>query len=225
MRSMTTTGRFITFEGGEGTGKSTQVRRLAERLRLHGREVVETREPGGSPGAEAIRHLLLAGVAKPLGTEAEAMLFAAARDDHMSATIRPALQRGAWVICDRFIDSTRVYQGALGNVDPRLIRSLERLVVGPDMPDLTLVLDLDPNVGLTRVNKRGEATNRFEDENYEFHKQLRAAFRDVAEQEPDRCALIDADANEDVVAVRIWMAVSERLMRPLRETGKTREAV
>jgi dTMP kinase len=220
MRSMTTTGRFITFEGGEGTGKSTQVRRLAERLRLHGREVVETREPGGSPGAEAIRHLLLAGVAKPLGTEAEAMLFAAARDDHMSATIRPALQRGAWVICDRFIDSTRVYQGALGNVDPRLIRSLERLVVGPDMPDLTLVLDLDPNVGLTRVSKRGEATNRFEDENYEFHKQLRAAYLDVAEQEPDRCALIDADANEDVVAVRIWMAVSERVLRPLRENGE-----
>jgi len=220
MRSMTTTGRFITFEGGEGTGKSTQVRRLAERLRLHGREVVETREPGGSPGAEAIRHLLLAGVAKPLGTEAEAMLFAAARDDHMSATIRPALQRGAWVICDRFIDSTRVYQGALGNVDPRLIRSLERLVVGPDMPDLTLVLDLDPNVGLTRVSKRGESTNRFEDENYEFHKQLRAAFRDVAEQEADRCALIDADANEDVVAVRIWMAVSERVLRPLRENGE-----
>ena len=217
---MTTTGRFITFEGGEGTGKSTQVRRLAERLRLHGREVVETREPGGSPGAEAIRHLLLAGVAKPLCTEAEAMLFAAARDDHMSATIRPALQRGAWVICDRFIDSTRVYQGALGNVDPRLIRSLERLVVGPDMPDLTLVLDLDPNVGLTRVSKRGESTNRFEDENYEFHKQLRAAFRDVAEQEPDRCALIDADANEDVVAVRIWMAVSERVLRPLRENGE-----
>jgi len=217
---MTTTGRFITFEGGEGTGKSTQVRRLAERLRLHGREVVETREPGGSPGAEAIRHLLLAGVAKPLGTEAEAMLFAAARDDHMSATIRPALQRGAWVICDRFIDSTRVYQGALGNVDPRLIRSLERLVVGPDMPDLTLVLDLDPNVGLTRVSKRGESTNRFEDENYEFHKQLRAAFRDVAEQEADRCALIDADANEDVVAVRIWMAVSERVLRPLRENGE-----
>jgi dTMP kinase len=217
MRAMTTTGRFITFEGGEGSGKSTQVKRLAERLRLHGYDVVETREPGGSPGAEAIRHLLLAGVAKPLGTEAEAMLFAAARDDHMTATIRPALQRGAWVISDRFIDSTRVYQGALGNVDPRLIRSLERLVVGPDVPDLTLVLDLDPNIGLTRVNTRGEATNRFEDENFEFHKQLRAAYRDVAEQEPDRCVLIDADANQDVVAVRVWMAVSERLLRPSRD--------
>jgi dTMP kinase len=217
MRAMTTTGRFITFEGGEGSGKSTQVKRLAERLRLHGYEVVETREPGGSPGAEAIRHLLLAGVAKPLGTEAEAMLFAAARDDHMTSTIRPALQRGAWVISDRFIDSTRVYQGALGNVDPRLIRSLERLVVGPDVPDLTLVLDLDPNIGLTRVNTRGDATNRFEDENFEFHKQLRAAYRDVAEQEPDRCVLIDADANQDVVAVRVWMAVSERLLRPSRD--------
>ncbi|HVT54689.1 MAG TPA: dTMP kinase [Xanthobacteraceae bacterium] len=217
MRAMTTTGRFITFEGGEGSGKSTQVKRLAERLRLHGYDVVETREPGGSPGAEAIRHLLLAGVAKPLGTEAEAMLFAAARDDHMTSTIRPALQRGAWVICDRFIDSTRVYQGALGNVDPRLIRSLERLVVGPDVPDLTLMLDLDPNVGLTRVNSRGEATNRFEDENFEFHKQLRAAYRDVAEQEPERCVLIDADANQDVVAVRVWMAVSERLLRPSRD--------
>lgn len=216
MRAMTTIGRFITFEGGEGSGKSTQVRRLAERLRLHGYDVVETREPGGSPGAEAIRHLLLAGVAKPLGTEAEAMLFAAARDDHMTATIRPALQRGAWVICDRFIDSTRVYQGALGNVDPRLIRSLERLVVGPNMPDLTLVLDLDPNIGLTRVTTRGEASNRFEDENFEFHKQLRAAYRDVAEREPDRCVLIDADANQDVVAVRVWMAVSDRLLRPLR---------
>lgn len=224
MRSMTTTGRFITFEGGEGTGKSTQVHRLAERLRLHGHDVIETREPGGSPGAEAIRHLLLAGVAKPLGTEAEAMLFAAARDDHMAATIRPALQRGAWVICDRFVDSTRVYQGALGNVDPRLIRSLERLVVGPDMPHLTLVLDLDPNIGLTRVNKRGEKTDRFEDENFEFHKQLRAAYRDIAEHEPERCVLIDADANPDVVAVRIWMAVSDRLIRPLRAGSETRAA-
>lgn len=218
-------GRFITFEGGEGSGKSTQVRRLAERLRLHGLEVVETREPGGSPGAEAIRHLLLAGIAKPLGTEAEAMLFAAARDDHMDATIRPALARGAWVICDRFIDSTRVYQGALGNVDPRLIRSLERLVVGEDMPDLTIMLDLDPNIGLTRVSKRGADTDRFENENFEFHKQLRAAYLDVAEREPERCVVIDADANPDVVAVRIWMAVSERLLRPLRDTGKAREAV
>jgi dTMP kinase len=218
-------GFFITFEGGEGAGKSTQIGRLARRLQATGREVVVTREPGGSPGAEAIRHLLLAGIAKPLGTEAEAMLFAAARDDHMDATIRPALARGAWVICDRFIDSTRVYQGALGNVDPRLIRSLERLVVGEDMPDLTIMLDLDPNIGLTRVSKRGADTDRFESENFEFHKQLRAAYRDVAEREPERCVLIDADANPDVVAVRVWMAVSERLLRSQHAPSKAKEAV
>jgi dTMP kinase len=153
------------------------------------------------------------------------MLFAAARDDHMDAIIRPALARGAWVICDRFIDSTRVYQGALGNVDPRLIRSLERLVVGEDMPDLTIMLDLDPNIGLTRVSKRGADTDRFENENFEFHKQLRAAYLDVAEREPERCVVIDADANPDVVAVRIWMAVSERLLRSSRDTSKAREAV
>ena len=224
MRSMTTTGRFITFEGGEGAGKTTQVRRLAERLKLLGREVVETREPGGSPGAEAMRHILLRGIAKPLGTEAEAMLFAAARDDHMMATIRPALARGAWVLCDRFIDSTRVYQGALGNVDPRLIRELERLVVGIDMPDLTLVLDVPPETGFARVKKRGEATNRFEEEDLQFHRELRAAYRDIAEREPERCVLIEADQSADIVAVRVWMAVQERLLRPLREEQTPRAA-
>ena len=224
MRSMTTTGRFITFEGGEGAGKTTQVRRLAERLRLLGREVVETREPGGSPGAEVMRHILLQGFAKPFGTEAEAMLFAAARDDHMVTTIRPALARGAWVLCDRFIDSTRVYQGALGNVDPRLIRELERVVVGADMPDLTVVLDLPPEAGLARVRARGEAENRFEAEDLEFHRELRVAYREVVEREPERCVLIDAAANPDVVAVRIWMAVQERLLRPLREGQVPRAA-
>jgi dTMP kinase len=224
MRSMTTTGRFITFEGGEGAGKSTQVARLAERLRLLGYEVVETREPGGSPGAEAMRHILLNGVAKPLGTEAETMLFAAARDDHMVTTIRPALERGAWVICDRFIDSTRVYQGALGNVDPRLIRSLERVIVGENMPDLTLVLDVSPEVGLARVHKRGEDTNRFEAEDMDYHRQLRAAYHDIAEQEPQRCVLVDAGATADVLAVRIWMIVSDRLLRPLRGLQEPRAA-
>lgn len=219
---MTTTGRFITFEGGEGAGKSTQVSRLAERLRLLGYEVVETREPGGSPGAEAIRHLLLAGVAKPLGTEAETMLFAAARDDHMVATIRPALERGAWVICDRFIDSTRVYQGALGNVDPRLIRSLERVIVGENMPDLTFVLDIPPEIGFSRVRKRGASADRFEAENLDFHRQLRAAYKDIAEQEPQRCVLVDAEATADVLAVEIWMIVSDRLLRPLRGVQEPR---
>jgi len=214
---MTTTGRFITFEGGEGAGKTTQVRRLAERLRTLGREVVVTREPGGSPGAEAMRHILLQGVAKPLGTEAEAMLFAAARDDHLVTTIRPALARGAWVLCDRFIDSTRVYQGALGNVDPRLIRKLEQVVVGDDMPDLTFILDVAPEIGLARVHERGEEANRFEAEDLQFHQSLRAAYREIAEREPDRCVLIDATDNRDLVAVQIWMAVQERLLRPMRE--------
>ena len=133
-------GRFITFEGGEGTGKSTQASLLAERLQNWGYHAVVTREPGGSPGAEIIRHVLLSGAAKPLGSNAEAILFAAARDDHLSQTIRPALESGRWVICDRFSDSTRVYQGVLGNVDTRLIRALERVVVGESKPDLTLIL-------------------------------------------------------------------------------------
>src|SRR5689334_16425665 len=141
-------GRFITFEGGEGTGKSTQVQRLARQLISRGIEVVLTREPGGSPGAEAIRHVLLSGAAKPLGPDAEAMLFAAARDDHVRSLIAPALARCQWVLCDRFADSTRVYQGALGQVDPRLIRSLERIAVGDCVPDLTLILDLPAFVGL-----------------------------------------------------------------------------
>lgn len=219
---MTTTGRFITFEGGEGVGKSTQVKRLANRLRLLGHEVVETREPGGSPGAEAIRLLLLNGIAKPLGTEAEAILFAAARDDHMVTTILPALKRGAWVICDRFIDSTRVYQGALGNVDPRLIRSLENVVIGDNMPDLTIILDVDPEIGLARVKQRGEGTNRFEAEDFEFHRQVRVAYRDIAEREPQRCTLVDAGNTPDVIAVRIWMVVSDRLSRSLRVINEPR---
>src|SRR5438128_4789353 len=128
-------GRFITFEGGEGSGKSTQTKLLAQRLKPFGMAVLLTREPGGSPGAEAIRHVLMSGAAKPLGAEAEALLFAAARDDHVHSTIEPALARGAWVICDRFIDSTRVYQGALGHVDPKLIRALERVTIGDLKPD------------------------------------------------------------------------------------------
>lgn len=207
-------GRFITFEGGEGSGKSTQAKRLAERLRLRGHEVVETREPGGSPGAEAIRHLLLSGIAKPLGPEAETFMFAAARDDHVNTTIRPALERGAWVVCDRFIDSTRVYQGTLGNVDQRVIRALERLVVGDTLPDLTFILDVPPEIGLKRVGTRGEGVDRFEAEDLEYHRLLREAYRDLAEQEPERCVLVDGSPSADAIAVRIWMQVSERFLRP-----------
>jgi dTMP kinase len=215
----TTPGKFITFEGGEGAGKTTQVKRLAERLRVLGHEVVETREPGGSPGAEAMRHLLLAGVAKPLGADAEAMLFAAARDDHVTSVIRPALAGGAWVICDRFLDSTRVYQGVLGGVEERLVRALERVTVGSTMPDLTFVLDVPAEVGLARAGKRGQGTDRFECEDAAYHERLRQAFRQIAENEPQRCILIDGTVNADVLAVRIWMTVADRLLRKKAATA------
>jgi dTMP kinase len=206
-------GRFITFEGGEGSGKSTHAAALAKRLELFGIEVVLTREPGGSAGAEIIRHILLSGIAKPLGAETEAILFAAARDDHVRATIRPALVAGHWVICDRFIDSTRVYQGALGKVDAKLIRSLERVTVGAAMPDLTFVLDVPANVGLARAKRRrgGGATDRFEAEGIEFHEALRRAYAALADDEPKRCVVIDGRAPRDIVSERIWEAVVDRL--------------
>ena len=206
-------GRFITFEGGEGSGKSTHARLLADRLNSLNIDVVLTREPGGSAGAEIIRHILLSGIAKPLGAETEAILFAAARDDHMRATIRPALATGKWVICDRFIDSTRVYQGALGNVDAKLIRSLERVTVGDDMPDLTFVLDVPATVGLARATRRrGQAvTDRFEAESIEFHQELRKAYVAIVEAEPKRCVIVDGRAPREVVADRIWTTVEQRL--------------
>ncbi len=206
-------GRFITFEGGEGAGKSTQVSELAARLEASGLETVVTREPGGSPGAEAMRHLLLEGMIKPLGPTAETMIFAAARDDHLRTTIEPALARGAWVICDRFIDSTRVYQGALGNVDKRIIRALERATVGDNMPDLTFVLDVPVEIGFARVKSRGQPRDRFEAEELEFHVQLREAFREIVDAEPARCVLIDASQTPEVVATDIWMTVVDRLLK------------
>jgi dTMP kinase len=206
-------GRFITFEGGEGTGKSTHAAMLAQRLRSLGIGVVLTREPGGSPGAEIIRHVLLSGAAKPLGTAAEAILFAAARDDHVRQTIAPALARGRWVICDRFTDSTRIYQGTLGGVDLKLLRALERVTVGELNPDLTFVLDVPVEIGMARAEKRrGERTaDRFEGEGLEFHEKLRDAFRLLALSEPNRCVLIDAAGMRPVVADQIWKVVSDRL--------------
>jgi dTMP kinase len=206
-------GRFITFEGGEGTGKSTHSRRLSDRLKTLGLEIVLTREPGGSPGAEVIRHVLLSGAAKPLGGEAEALLFAAARGDHVRNTIEPALQRGAWVISDRFVDSTRVYQGTLGHVDAQFIRALERLSIGDLKPDLTFVLDVPADVGLERaVKRRGEGSaDRFEAESVAAHEELREAYRLLVLAEPARCIMIDAMEPKDVVADRIWKAVNDRL--------------
>jgi dTMP kinase len=206
-------GKFITFEGGEGTGKSTQAAMLALRLEAVGLAVQLTREPGGSPGAEIIRHVLLSGAAKPLGAEAEAMLFAAARDDHVRCTILPALQAGKWVICDRFIDSTRVYQGILGKVDEQLIKRLERVSIGDLALDLTLMLDVPVELGLERVKlRRGTAApDRFEAEDVEFHEKLREAFLTIARSEPERCAVIDAGGAKEDVARQIWEAVNTRL--------------
>lgn len=218
-------GRFITFEGGEGTGKSTQASLLAERLQNWGYHAIVTREPGGSPGAEIIRHVLLSGAAKPLGSNAEAILFAAARDDHLSQTIRPALESGRWVICDRFSDSTRVYQGVLGNVDTRLIRALERVVVGESKPDLTLILDMPAQAGLSRASRRrgSMAPDRYEAEAVEFHEELRASYHQLASQEPERCVLIDATGSRDDVAEMVWDTVVERLQPRKRVRIMTEE--
>jgi len=206
-------GRLITFEGGEGTGKSTHSTLLADRLKAAGTSVLLTREPGGSPGAEVIRHVLLSGVAKPLGTEAEALLFAAARGDHVRNTIEPALAQGVWVVCDRFLDSTRVYQGSLGHLDPVFIRALERVTIGDLKPDLTFVLDVPAEIGLARASKRrGErVADRFEAESRAFHEALREAYREIVAAEPARCVAIDATEPKAAVAERIWKTVSERL--------------
>jgi len=209
-------GRFITFEGGEGAGKSTQIERLRRRLEADGLSVVVTREPGGSPKAEDIRQFLLQGKAKEHGTFAEALLFSAARLDHLRSTIRPALAKGAYVLSDRFADSTRAYQGALGQVDDRLIRLLERVVVEDTRPDLTLVLDVPADVGLARANRRridaGSTIDRFEAENQAFHEDLRQAFLKIAAAEPDRCVVIDASADPDAVERQIWACVEDRLL-------------
>jgi dTMP kinase len=186
---------------------------LALRLEALGLAVHLTREPGGSPGAEIIRHVLLSGAAKPFGPDVEAMLFAAARDDHVRCTILPALDTGKWVVCDRFTDSTRVYQGILGQVDQRLIKGLERVSVGDLAADLTLVLDVPVELGLERVKlRRGEAKpDRFEAENLDFHQRLRQAYLAIAAAEPDRCVVIDASEPKEAVARKIWNAVGARL--------------
>ncbi len=217
--------RFITLEGGEGAGKSTQVRRLMARLDSQGIQAMATREPGGSPKAETIRGVVLSGGARELGPMAEAILFSAARIDHLDHTIRPALARGVWVVCDRFADSTRAYQGALGNLDRGIIAAMERLVVGSTRPDLTLVLDLPVETGLARANERRvgkrESADRFEAEDFEFHRTLRQVFLDIAEAEPDRCVIVNAALEPEAVEERIWAAVAERFLN--ERTAKRRQ--
>jgi len=199
-------GFFITFEGGEGAGKSTQIGRLAHKLRDKRYQVAVTREPGGSPGAEAIRHVILSGAAEPLGAEMEALLFAAARSDHVEQLIRPALRRGKVVICDRFVDSSRVYQA---NVAAELLAEIERISLNGIMPDLTLVFDIDPEVGLRRAAARrgDDQADRFEKETLAVHRRRRQAFLDIARNEPKRCVVIDASADADTVENAVTSAV------------------
>jgi dTMP kinase len=211
---MSRPGLFITLEGGEGAGKSTLARALAASLSDTGRAITVTREPGGSPRAEALRDAILSGAAKPYGPGAEALLFYAAREDHLKARIRPALDRGDIVLCDRFSDSTRAYQGAAGRTPAALLHALERLVVGADKPDLTLMLDLPPEEGLKRAASRmaaGDAKDRFEAEQIGFHRRLRRAFLDVSASEPERCVVIDAAGPADAVAELAEEAVRARL--------------
>ena len=203
-------GRFITFEGGEGSGKTTQVQRLAQRLAPLGAEVVATREPGGSTGAEELRALLVRGEAERWSPLSETLILYAARADHLERTIRPALARGAWVICDRFADSTRAYQGAGGGVSPGLIQRLEDNVLGAEVPDLTLFLDLPAEQGLARAGRRGGGEARFEAKDVAFHQRLRAGFQAIVDAEPERCRQIDAAANPDAVAEAVWAAVSDK---------------
>lgn len=210
-----TAGKFITLEGGEGAGKSTQAQYLQKRLAALGIKALLTREPGGSPRAEAIRGVLLAGQAKALGPMGEGLLFYAARDSHLELTIRPALARGQWVICDRFHDSTRAYQGAAGGVSIAALDALERIVVGATRPDLTLILDLPAEEGLKRAAARaktaGEGADRFESMPLRFHENLRREFREIAETEPDRCVIIDASRSVEQVSDAIMTAVQDRL--------------
>ena len=206
-------GRFITFEGGEGAGKSTQAGILANRLARAGHSVFATREPGGSPLAEEIREALLTGRVSDMGPFAEAILFSVARQDHVDRSIRGALMEGAWVVCDRFMDSTRAYQGAAGGVPRPAINALERLTIGGVLPDLTFILDLPVEEGLARASARAgdAAPDRFEGEDVALHQRVRKAFLDIAEEEPDRCIVIDARQPEAVIAEDIWEAVEVRL--------------
>lgn len=215
-------GLFITFEGGEGAGKSTQIRILADLLRASGHEVVVTREPGGSPGAEAIRHAVLSGAAEPFGAEMEAVLFAAARADHIDRTIRPALERGAVVLSDRFVDSSRVYQGVTGGLDRSFMETLERATVEDMMPDLTLILDIDPEEGMRRANVRRGAlqADRFEKEGLSLHRRRRKAFLEIAKAEPKRCKVIDASRQAERIAAEIAGAVEAAIGRKNLRTGE-----
>lgn len=208
--------RFITFEGGEGVGKSTQVKRLVGNLADVSIDAVRTREPGGTPKAEAVRSFILQGRSESWGPGGEAVLFAAARLDHVNQLIAPNLAKGTWVISDRFSDSTRAYQGLTGGVEPRLIDALENLALDGHTPDLTIVLDMDPEQAFKRVAQRaiedGLALtgDRFEKEELDWHRRLREGFLDIAHNNPDRCVVLSADQGEDNLEREIWSVVQSR---------------
>jgi len=204
-------GRFITLEGGEGAGKSTQIARLADWLRSRGRDVVSTREPGGSPGAELIRKLLVEGPAERWDGTTEALLHYAARRDHLRATVWPALERGAWVVSDRFADSTRAYQGYGHGLDLEALDRLYEVAVDGFRPDLTLMLDLPVEAGLTRAAARRGAETRYESLPRDFHDRVRKGFLEIAKAEPRRCAVVDASKDIDSIAKAIARTVAERL--------------
>ncbi|WP_443747571.1 dTMP kinase [Asticcacaulis solisilvae] len=202
-------GRFIAFEGGEGAGKSTQVRTIVSRLRDRGLEVVQTREPGGSPGAEALRNLLVTGDAGRWSPMSELLMMYAARSDHLEKIIRPALDRGAWVVCDRFADSSRAYQGAGGGVGPYFIEAVDAAVVADTQPDLVVVMDMPVEAGLKRAASRGDTENRFESKGAAFHERLRDGFLRRAAAVPGRYRVIDADRTIEAIAADIWTALAE----------------
>ncbi len=208
-------GRFITFEGGEGAGKSTQIQCLANSLKRHGYDVVKTREPGGSPGAEAVRHVLLSGAAEEFGVRMEAILFAAARSDHVEELIRPAIDAGKIVLCDRFMDSSRVYQGVTGNLEPDFVAALERVAINGMVPDMTIILDLPAEVGLGRARSRAGGDNvkpdRFEKEDVSVHENRREAFLDLAAREPERCKVVNGNRSPDEIAQEIEALVLSML--------------
>ena len=197
----------MTFEGGEGSGKSTQLQRLGARLAAEGRKVVMTREPGGTPEAESVRSLLVSGDVARWSPKAEALLNYAARDSHLEQVIRPALERGAIVLCDRFMDSTRAYQGYAGGCDLGFIDALEQAVVGATRPALTLIFDLDPGDGLIRARNRGGGEDRYERKGLDFHCRLRQGFLDILRHNPKRCRLIDAAQPVEAVDEAVWSIV------------------
>ena len=206
--------RFITLEGGEGAGKSTQARRLAAALRGAGLDIIETREPGGSPGAEEIRRLLTAGEPARWSPMAETLLHFAARADHVRRTIRPALAAGRWVCCDRFADSTMAYQGYGHGIDRDFIARLAVAVLGDLRPDLTLIFDLPVEQGLARAAARSGHEDRYEKMDRNFHEALRRGFLDIAGQDPQRCVVIDAGGDEAMTWQQVGAALRDRLGVP-----------